>query len=62
MLVNEQKKLNIESVSLMERGFDPDTYIVRISLGRGQFLDSVEAPAESALRLYKSLIIDERFE
>ena len=58
MLTNEQKKINVDGISLMERGYDPDTYIVRVAVGPCQFLDSKEMPAADALRMYKSLIIN----
>jgi len=62
MLVHEQSKIHIDSICMMEKKHDPDTYIVRIVAGAGRFIDSPEMPAQEALRLYKELYIDERYE
>ena len=58
MLTNEQKKIYVNGISLMERKCDPDTYIVRVAVGPCQFLDSKELPAADALRMYQNLIIN----
>lgn len=49
---NENQLMYIDQLILVERNFNPDTYIVRLIVG-GNFFDSPELNAEQALRTFK---------